>query len=525
MRTRERPIPQEEVRRVLENRKIPRKRKYLRRAIKLLTYQQNSLFTANVRVGLSSRADNINCLILGGAGTGKSRSFIIPNLIQMNCNPVITDPKGEILKKTGQLLKDNGYDVRVLDLIHHDKSHCYNPFAYFRSDDEILMFVNNMWAAMEDKTAQKGEQIWDDQAKNVMMSLCLYLYHFAPPQERNMDMVIHLFNQIDTSEQKKDKDPIDLLFGDIEDKTDTAYTYYSAWSTAKGVTLASICATFSAKMSVFNLNSMKQLTYTDEIGIPDLARKKVAVYMIIPDNNTVYNFIAGTLYTQMFQRLYDIADNEYNGPLPRAVRFFMDEFANIALPNDYTRILSTSRSRNVSFIIVLQDKQQIEAIFEKYYRTIYGNCAFYLFLGSMELETCKYYSELLGKETIVVTNWTRNYGRNGGSSKQIQLMARELKSPDELMRLDSKKCILYTHQGVVEDYKYDVRDHPLYHRIADKPGDTIYDWGSAPLVDQGGLTMMPADYRGVLTFPEKPENSELLDPEEIDRKLSLMKKR
>ena len=425
-------------------------------------YRQNILFSDKVKVAMDTKCENINTLILGGAGRMKSRGFIMPNIMQMNSNIVCTDPKGEILKKTGHLLKKNGYDVRVLDLVEHFRSHGYNPFPYFRSDDDILLFVNNMWGAMEDKTATKGEQIWDDQAKNMMMSLCLYLYHFAPKEEQNIANVMLMFNNINDSEDKKTADPVDRLFEKIP-KDDTSYTYYKAWSSAVGRTLASIRATFSSRMSVFNLSSMKALTYKDEMNLLDLATKKVAIFMVIPDNNSVYNFMAGTLYTQIFQQLYDYADHVCNGPLPRHVRFMMDEFGNIALPNDYQKILSTSRSRNVSFVIVLQDKQQIEAIFEKYFRTIYGNCAWQLFLGSLELETCKYYSELLGKETIHAYTYTKNYGRQGGSSRQEQLIERDLMKPDEIRALPKQECVLYTpYYGVVRDLKYDMSRHPFY---------------------------------------------------------------
>ena len=514
-----RTMPSSEIDELMHGGYVRHNPKHIKKALKMLTFQQNTLFTANVKVGMSSRADNINCLILGGAGTGKSRSFIIPNLIQMNCNPVITDPKGEILKKTGQLLKDNGYDVRVLDLIHHSKSYCYNPFVYFRNDDDVLQFVNNMWDAMEDKTAQKGDPIWPEQAKNLMLSLCFYLFHFAPKDEQNMDMVIQMANAITSSDEKKNPDAVAMLFEAIEDKNDTAYTYYTAWSVAQDVTLTSILTTFKSRMAVFNLESMKRLTYTDEIGIRDLADGKVAIFMVIPDNTKVYNFIAGTLYTQMFQQLYDIADNECCGPLPRPVRFFMDEFANVALPDDYNTILSTSRSRNVSFIIVLQDKQQIEAIFEKYWRNIYGNCAFYLFLGSMELETCKYYSDLLGKETIVVTNWTKNYGKGGGSSKQEQKVGRELLTPDELRSIGRRRCVLYTQDyGACFDFKYNMKHHPLYRKLADRKGDKPYDWGSAPYLEDSAVSLLKSYNGPVARLPEV--NGELMDPEEIERMIS-----
>ena len=475
-------------------------------------YRQNILFSDKVKVAMDTKCENINTLILGGAGRMKSRGFIMPNIMQMNSNIVCTDPKGEILKKTGHLLKKNGYDVRVLDLVEHFRSHGYNPFPYFRSDDDILLFVNNMWGAMEDKTATKGEQIWDDQAKNMMMSLCLYLYHFAPKEEQNIANVMLMFNNINDSEDKKTADPVDRLFEKIP-KDDTSYTYYKAWSSAVGRTLASIRATFSSRMSVFNLSSMKALTYKDEMNLLDLATKKVAIFMVIPDNNSVYNFMAGTLYTQIFQQLYDYADHVCNGPLPRHVRFMMDEFGNIALPNDYQKILSTSRSRNVSFVIVLQDKQQIEAIFEKYFRTIYGNCAWQLFLGSLELETCKYYSELLGKETIHAYTYTKNYGRQGGSSRQEQLIERDLMKPDEIRALPKHECVLYTpYYGVVRDLKYDMSRHPFYDQISDGNGVPPYVWGEADLA-LGGVRVLDPSYAGELTVLPKASGV-LLEVEE-----------
>ena len=460
-------------------------------------YRQNILFSDKVKVAMDSKCENINTLILGGAGRRKSRGFMIPNIMQMNCNIVATDPKGELTRKTGGLLKKNGYDVRVLDLVEHFRSHGYNPFHYFRSDDDILLFVNNMWGAMEDKSATKGEQIWDDQAKNMMMSLCLYLYHFAPKEEQNIANVMLMFNNINDSEDKKAADPVDRLFEKIP-KDDTSYTYYKAWASAVGRTLASIRATFSSRMSVFNLSSMKALTYKDELNLLDLATKKVALFMVIPDNNSVYNFLAGTLYTQIFQQLYDYADHVCNGPLPRHTRFFLDEFSNVSLPNDYQKILSTSRSRNVSFIIVLQDKQQIEAIFEKYYRTLYGNCAWQLFLGSLELETCKYYSELLGKETIHAYTYTKNYGRQGGSSRQEQLIERDLMKPDEVRALPKEECLLYTpYYGVVRDLKYDMTKHPFYDQISDGNGVPPYVWGEADLA-VGSVRVMAPSYAGKL---------------------------
>lgn len=496
-------------------RKITRELRARKGDDQLERFQKDIIFSENLRVAIDSNCDNINTLVLGEPGTQKTRGFIIPNIIQMNCNMVITDPKGEILKKTGKLLRANGYDVRVLDLAEHVKSHGYNPFQYFRNDGDILLFVNNMWASMDDKTAAKGEQIWSDLAKNMMMSFCLYLYHFAPKEEQNMTSIMKIFACIDDSETKKKDDPVDKLFKRIKSLGESSYGYYEMWSSAKGRTLASIRATFASRMASFNLDTMRSLTHKDEMGIIDLATKKVAIFMILSDSNSAYNFMAGTLYTQMFQQLYDYSDHISNGPLPRHVRFFMDEFANIALPDDYQKILSTSRSRNISFIIVLQNKQQIEAIFEKYYRTIYGNCAWQLFLGSHELETCKYYSELLGKHTIHAYTYNKNYGRQGGATRQDQLIQRDLMTPGEISRLNKNKCIIYTaNQGAVLDYKYKLKKHPYYKYVSDKKGDIPYDWGSSPLA-VGSVNVVDNHYSGrLMALPEA--DGYLMDVDEYE---------
>lgn len=483
-------------------------------------WQLNMLFSERVKVAIKTKCSNINTLILGGSGKGKSRGFIIPNIMQLNSTFLCTDPKGEILRMTGKLLKMNGYDVRVLDLKNHERSHGYNPFVYFRNDDDVLLFVNNFWSAMEDKAATKGEQIWDEQAKSMLMSFCLFLYHYAPIEEQNFDTVMYLYHQVDISENGGNA-LLDKLYERIPHE-DPAYGYYKDWSIAKGRTLASICSTFSSRMAIFNLESMKSLTYKDEMDLLDLATKKVALFLVLPDSNAVYNFIAGTLYTQVFQQLYDYADNVANGPLPQHVRFYMDEFANIALPNDYQKILSTARSRNMSFVIVLQDKQQIEAIFEKYYKTLYGNCSFLLFLGSKELDTCKYYSELLGKETIHVYTYTKNYGRNSGSSRNEQIVGRELMQPDELQRLDPRKCIVYVDgQNASLDTKTDMTRHKYYRYIADGPNERIneYRWGE-DAYSTGRIEIL-SEYNGLITpLPASDDDWEFLSSEEIEKMIA-----
>lgn len=515
------------------NRANKTQKKKLTEDLKLIKLRQTyTLYSRRIRVSIVSACKNINTLILGAPGTGKSRGFIIPNIMQMNCNMVITDPKAEILIKVGRLLKDNGYDIRVLDLKNHYRSHGYNPFSYFRDENDVFLFVNNMWEAMSDKTAQKGEQIWDDQAKNMLMSIMLYLYYFAPKDEQNFDMVLEIMSVIDSSEDNgKDDLPKrhERLFEYIPHDC-TAYRYYTMWNSAKGRTLSSIVATLSAKMAVFSLISMRKLTYHDEMNILDLAKKKIAVFMILPDDNKVYNFIAGTLYCQMFQQLYDYADNVMHGPLERHVRFFMDEFSNIALPDDYHKILSTSRSRNISFAIVLQDKSQIEALYKDTYKTLIADCAFKLFLGSNEYETCKYFSDILGKETITIYTYNKTYGMHGSTTRNETKQGRELLTADELQtHLKDNECIFYSsNMYAVRDKKNDISRHKLYKYIADgkKRQNLMYDWGEDSYSD-GSVQMIAKGYNGEFTPLIKPENNDdtkaewvLLDNEDIETMIS-----
>ena len=485
-------------------------------------WRKNILISKDIKISIVTKQDKINTLILGGSGTKKTRGYILPNIMQLNSSFICTDPKGEILVKTGHLLKIAGYDIRVLDLKNHSKSHGYNPFVYFRNDDDVLLFVNNMWSSMEDKTATKQDQMWADLAKTMLMSFILYIYHYCPPEEQNFDTVMHMYHQIEISEQKSDTPSVlDKLYSKIPED-DPAFGYYKDWSVATGRTLASICSTFSSRMTVFNLDSMKSLTYKDEMGILDLATRKVAIFLLLPDDNAVYNFLAGTLYTQTFQQLYDYADNVVHGALPQHVRFYMDEFSNIALPNDYQKILSTARSRNMSFAIVLQDKQQIEAIFEKYYKTLYGNCSTYLFLGSHEYDTCKYYSDLLGDETVVVYNWTKNYGKNSGMSRSETRAARKLKTPDEIMKLSNDRCIVYmNNEYASEDYKTDITMHRFYQYISDGENTekNMYEWGTMEHA-VGEITLMSSGYSGRLdSLPETDEKWVMLDDEDIEKML------
>lgn len=509
------------------NRRYKTKKKFLPEYLKDIDIKRTyMLCSRRIRISIVSMCNNINILILGAPGSQKSRGFILPNIMQMNSNIVATDPKGELLSKVGRLLETNGYEVIVLDLKNHFKSHGYNPFRYFRNENDAFLFVNNMLETMSDKTAQKGEEIWSEQSRNMLMSIILYLYNFAPPDEQNFDMVLEIMSLIDSSEDQNSSGAPkrhELLFDAIPHDS-TAYRYYTMWNSAKGRTLSSIVATLSAKMAVFSLESMRKLTYHDEIDILKLATGKVAVFMLLPDDNKVYNFLAGTLYTQMFQQLYDYADNVCHGPLPKHVRFYMDEFSNIALPDDYHKILSTSRSRNISFVIVLQDISQIEALYKDTYKTIIADCAFKLFLGSNSIDLTKKVAEVIGKETVTVYSYNRTYGMRGQTTKNEQLTGRELLTADELMtKLKNDECIFFSsNRYAVIDKKNDITYHPYYDQIADgkHKAENRYDWGKDKY-STGTLKMITGSYEGDFIPLKSDDKSDwtLLEDDEIEELL------
>ena len=340
---------------------------------------QDMILTNRARLGFDfdRHGKNGNTLIWGGPGTWKSRGYIIPNIMQMNCNMVVTDPKGELAKKCGDMLRKNGYRVIVFDVSNPEKSVCYNPFVYFRNDMDVLDFVNNFFSSQEQKNTQKMDQFWDDQAKNLMMAFCFLLYHEAPEEEQNMATVLQLLQAAEVSEEDGFMSPVDMIFAKLEKEKPghIAVGYYKSYHKGGPKTLQSIQSTLSSKLAYFNMEALQKLTITDDIDIRSFATQKTALFCVTPDSKASLNFLIGTLYQQMFQQLYDLADNVYDGPLPIHIRFLLDEFANIALPDDYQKILSTARSRNISFAIVLQDKSQIEKIYDTIYKTLMACCS------------------------------------------------------------------------------------------------------------------------------------------------------
>ena len=426
----------------------------------------NKILTQNVRIGFDAHKHrrNLNVLVIGGSGAGKTRFYVKPNVMQANCSMVILDPKGEILRDTGWLLLKKGYKLRVLDLIQMERSHCYNPFVYLRNDNDVQRLVTNLFKSTIPKGAQSSDPFWDTAAQMLLLALIFYLKYEAPEDEQNFAMVMEMLRAGDVDEEdSKALSALDTLFFDLR-KTDPehiALKYYDAYHSGSGKTLKSIQITLASRLEKFNLDSVAGLTITDELDLWKLGEEKTALFAIIPDNDTSFNFLVSLLYTQLFQQLFEVADKKYGGALPVHVQFLMDEFANVSLPDDFDKILSVMRSRGVSVSIILQNLAQLKALFEKQWESIVGNADEFVYLGGNEKETHKYVSELLGKETIDTNTYGKSTGRNGNYSTNYQNTGRELMTPDEVRMLDNHYALLFIRgERPVMDLKYDILKHP-----------------------------------------------------------------
>lgn len=434
---------------------------------------QNKLLTQNVRMGLDGKKHrrNLNILVCGGSGAGKTRFFCKPNAMQCNTSFVVLDPKGEIVRDIGGLLEKQGYEVRVLDLINMHRSHCYNPFVYLENDNDVQKLVTNLFKATTPKGSQSNDPFWDTAASMLFLALVFYLKYEAPPDEQNFPMVMELLRAGDVREEDDGySSPLDELFDRLEQNNPEhiAVKYYRDYHSGSAKTLKSIQITLAARLEKFNLESLAGLTATDELDLQSLGEKKVALFAIIPDNDSSFNFLVSILYTQLFQQLFYIADHKYGGSLPMHCHFIMDEFANVSLPDDFDKILSVMRSRGVSVSIILQNLAQLKALFEKQWESIVGNCDTFLYLGGNEQSTHKFVSELLGKETIDTNTYGKSSGRNGNYSTNYQISGRELLTPDEVRMLDNLYALLFVRgERPVMDFKYDILKHPNLSMTAD----------------------------------------------------------
>ena len=434
---------------------------------------RNKILTQNVSVGLDGRKHrrNLNTLVCGGSGAGKTRFFAKPNLCQANSSYVVLDPKGELLRDTGNLLSAKGYDIKVLDLINMEKSHCYNPFVYLRSDNDIQRLVTNLFKNTTPKGSQSQDPFWDQAATMLLLALIFYLHYEAPPEEQNFPMVMDMIRAGEVREDDETyKSALDILFERLEMRNPEhiALKYYRSYHSGSGKTLKSIQITLISRLEKFNLESLASITQNDELELWSIGEKKTAVFAIIPDNDSSFSFLVGMLYTQLFQQLYYQADVIHGGRLPVHVHFLMDEFANVALPDEFDKLLSTMRSREISVSIIIQNLAQLKALFEKQWESIVGNCDEFLYLGGNEQSTHEYVSKLLGKETIDTNTYGQSKGRNGSYSTNWQLAGRELMTPDEVRMLDNRYALLFIRgERPVEDLKFAILKHPNIALTAD----------------------------------------------------------
>ena len=435
---------------------------------------ENKILTQSVSIGLDGRKHrrNLNTLVCGGSGAGKTRFFAKPNIMNANTSFVVLDPKGELLRDTGGLLRSKGYEVKVIDLINMEKSYCYNPFVYLRNDNDIQRLVTNLFKNTTPKES-KGSQdpFWDQAAQMLLLALVFYLHYEAPPDEQNFPMVMEMIRAGEVREDNDEyRSPLDELFDRLEMRNPEhiALKYYRNYRSGSGKTLKSIQITLVSRLEKFNLESLSGITQTDEMELWSLGEKKTAIFAVIPDNDSSFNFIVGMLYTQLFQQLYYQADVVHGGRLPVHVHFVMDEFANVALPDEFDKLLATMRSREISVSIIIQNLAQLKTLFEKQWESIVGNCDEFLYLGGNEQSTHEYVSKLLGKETIDLNTYGQSKGRSGSYSTNWQLSGRELLTPDEVRMLDNRYALLFIRgERPIMDLKYDILRHPNVKHTTD----------------------------------------------------------
>ena len=447
---------------------------------------QNLILTQNVRIGLDGRKHrrNLNVLVVGGSGAGKTRFYAKPNVMQANTSYVVLDPKGEILRDTGYLLEQQGYDIKVLDLINTSRSHGFNPFVYLRDDKDVLRLVSNLIRNTTPKGAQSNDPFWERAETALLEALILYLVNEAPPEEQNFPMVMEMINAAEVKEEDEEyASVLDELFERLamRDPEHLAVKQYHIFKLAAGKTAKSILISLGVRLEKFNLLQIAAVMNHDELDIPSLGERKTALFAIIPDNDSSLNFIIGMMYSSVFQELYYIADHVHGGRLPTHVHCVMDEFANVALPDEFDKLLATMRSREISVSIIIQNIAQLKALFEKQWESIIGNCDEFLYLGGNETGTHKLISEsYLGKATIDTNTYGKSSGRSGNYSTNYQISGRELYTADEIRMLDNKYALLFIRgEHPIQDEKFDILHHPNIKLTTDG-GMRPYLHGQAP---------------------------------------------
>ena len=467
----------------------------------------NLLLTQHFHIGIDGykHKHNTNILIVGGSGAGKTRTYGVPNVLECACSMVITDPKAEILRKTGNLLKEKGYEVIVFDLINPAVSFCYNPFVYVHDDREVLTLIENLIQNTTPSHSKSSDPFWEKSETALLQALMLYLLHEAPPEEQNFPMVMEMIAAAEVHEDDDNyQSPLDILFERLEmrEPDSIACKQYRIFKQAAGKTAKSILVSVGVRLAVFNLPSIAKLTMTDELHLQELGERKIALFCCIPDSDKSLNYLVGMIYTQLIQTLYRQADRIHKGRLPVPVHCLMDEYANISLPKDtFLSALATMRSRAIFCSIIVQNMAQLKAMYKDDWESLVGLCDEFLYLGGTEKETHKYVSELLGKETISTTSYNQSKGRSGSYSINHQQSGRDLMTPDEVRLLDNSKCILFIRgERPVVDYKYNLLKHPNI-RCTEDGGAAPYDYTAADNARDD--------------LPGAPDNYELLDMDDF----------
>lgn len=435
---------------------------------------KNVILTKRVSIGLDGykHRRNLNILVVGGSGSGKTRFFCKPGIMSVNCSYLIVDPKGEMLRSTGYLLKDEGYDIKVFDLIHPRQSDGYNPFTYIRDDPDVLKLMDNL---VKNTTPPKGasnDPFWEKAEIALDSALMLYLLYEAPAEEQNFEMLMFMLECARVMEEDEQyQSPLDLLFQTLEerDPSHIAVREYKVYKQAAGKTAKSILVTASVRLAAFIFPQYAAMMQTDEMDFASMGERKRAIFCVIPVNDGSMNYLVSMLLTQCFQQLYLRADERYNGRLPVPVRVIQDEWANVAQPDSYPKVLATCRSYNIGINIIVQNIQSIKALYKDEWEGIIGNCDTLLFLGGgNEPTSLEFVSKLLGKETVHTRTRGQTKGRSGSSSMNFQQTGRDLMTPDEIRMLPTNDALLFIRgEKPVRDKKYDIKKHPNVCRTAD----------------------------------------------------------
>ena len=448
-------------------------------------FENNIPLTQTERLTMNSRpkqpkyARNKNILVIGGSGSGKTRFFVKPSLMQMHSSYVVTDPKGTVLIECGKLLQRGGYRIKVLNTINFKKSMKYNPFAYLRSEKDILKLVNTIIANTKGDGEKSGEDFWVKAEKLYYTALIGYIWYEAPEDEKNFTTLLEMINASEAREDDEDfQNPVDLMFERLEEKDPEhfAVKQYKKYKLAAGKTAKSILISCGARLAPFDIKELRELMETDEMELDTIGDRKTALFVIISDTDDTFNFVVSILYTQLFNLLCDKADDVYGGRLPVHVRCLLDEFANIGQIPKFEKLIATIRSREISASIILQSQSQLKAIYKDNADTIVGNCDTTLFLGGKEKTTLKEISEILGKETIDSFNTSETRGRELSHGLNYQKLGKELMTQDEIAVMDGGKCILQL-RGVRPFFsdKFDITKHPKYKYLSDADPKNAFD--------------------------------------------------